>query len=372
MAMRSADPVSWPLPELTADQRKALREWKFGQKVEHRLWLRASIIWGLFHHRSSVARVAACVGVTERTVRKWRDRFLEAGVAGLYDRPRSGRPPRFGPEQRCEVIALACDAPANYGFEGQTLWTYDTLTDAVRRTLGLPMSRSSIWRTLEQNALRPHRVRMWLHSPDPDFKPKVNRIVGLYRDPPDDAVILCIDEKTGMQALERKHETRRAIPGRPGRCEYEYIRHGTQSLLAAFDIRTGHVTARCGPTRTAEDLVSLLEAVAEAYREAARIIVIWDNLNIHHDGPQARWSRFNARHGGKFEFVYTPRHASWVNQVEIFFSILQRRCLKHGDFHSAEELRERVLAFIARWNTEEGHPFHWTFRGYPMQERAVA
>ncbi|WP_324668535.1 helix-turn-helix domain-containing protein [Geochorda subterranea] len=95
MAMRSADPVSWPLPELTADQRKALREWKFGQKVEHRLWLRASIIWGLFHHRSSVARVAACVGVTERTVRKWRDRFLEAGVAGLYDRPRSGRPPRL-------------------------------------------------------------------------------------------------------------------------------------------------------------------------------------------------------------------------------------------------------------------------------------
>ncbi|WP_324669939.1 IS630 family transposase [Geochorda subterranea] len=200
----------------------------------------------------------------------------------------------------------------------------------------------------------------------------MNRIVGLYRDPPDDAVILCIDEKTGMQALERKHETRRAIPGRPGRCEYEYIRHGTQSLLAAFDIRTGRVTARCGPTRTAEDLVSLLEAVAEAYREAARIIVIWDNLDIHHDGPQARWSRFNARHGGKFEFVYTPRHASWVNQVEIFFSILQRRCLKHGDFHSAEELRERVLAFIARWNTEEGHPFHWTFRGYPMQERAVA
>jgi len=364
--------VSGPLPELTADQRKALREWKFGHKVEHRLWLRASIIWGLFHQRLSVAQVAACVGVTERTVVKWRDRFLQAGVAGLYDRPRSGRPPRFGPEQRCEVIALACDAPASYGFEGRTLWTYDTLTDAVQRRLGVPMSRSSVWRTLTQNALRPHRVRMWLHSPDPDFKPKVNRIVGLYLDPPDDAVVLCIDEKTGMQALERRHETRRAVPGRPGRYEHEYIRHGTQSLLAAFNIRTGRVTARCGPTRTAEDLESFLEAVAQEYREAPRIIVIWDNLNIHHDGQQKRWSRFNARHGGKFEFVYTPLHASWVNQIEIFFSILHRRCLKHGDFHSTEDLRGHVLAFIDRWNTKEGHPFHWTFRGYPMQAKAVA
>ncbi len=319
------------LPELTSDQRKALRAWKFGQKVERRLWVRASIIGGLFHHRSSAAQVASRVGVTVRCVGKWRDRFLEAGVPGLYDRPRSGRPPRFAPEQRCEVIALACDAPGHYGFEGQTLWTYDTLTDAVQGKLGLAMSRSSVWRTLEQNALKPHRVRMWLHSPD-----------------------------------------RWAIPGRPGRYEYESIRHGTQSLLAAFHIRTGHVIARCGPTRTAEDLVSFMEAVAEAYREAARIIVIGDNLNIHHDGREERWRRFNARYGGKFEFVYTPLHASWVNQVEIFFSILQRRCLKHGDFRSAEELRERVLDFIDRWNTTEGHPFQWTFRGYPIQQRAVA
>ncbi|MEW6048296.1 MAG: transposase [Bacillota bacterium] len=115
-----------------------------------------------------------------------------------------------------------------------------------------------------------------------------------------------------------------------------------------------------------------METVAEEYREAARILVIWDNLNIHHDGPKHRWSQFNARHRGKFQFVTTPLHASWVNQVEIFFSILQRRCLKHGDFHSTEDLRERVLAFIARWNTAEGHPFQWTFRGYPMQEKAVA
>jgi len=364
--------MSLSVPELTADARKTLRAWKFGQRVERRLWVRASIIWGLWHHRSSVSEVATHVGVTERTVRKWRQRFLEGGIAGLYDRPRSGRPAHFRPEQRCEVIALACDAPTHHGLEGRTFWTLDTLTYVVGRELDFTMSRSSIWRTLKRNALKPHRVRMWLHSPDPDFKPKVNRIVSLYLDPPKDAVILSIDEKTGMQALERRHETRRAIPGRPGRYEYEYIRHGTQSLISAFDIRTGRVTARCGPTRTAEDLMSFMETVAQVYREASRIIVIWDNLNIHHEGKDGRWSRFNARHGGKFEFVYTPIHASWVNQVETFFSILQRRCLKHGDFHSEEDLREQVLAFIERWNTNEGHPFQWTFRGYPMQEKAVA
>lgn len=190
--------MSSPLPKLTSDDRKTLREWKFGQKVERRLWTRASIIWGLWHHRLSVSEVAGCVGVTVRTVRKWRQRFLEEGIQGLYDRPRSGRPPHFSPEQRCEVIALACDAPANHGVEGQTLWTYDTLSDVVRRELDFAMSRSSIWRTLKWNALKPHRVRMWLHSPDPDFKPKVNRIVSLYLDPPEEAVILCIDEKTGM------------------------------------------------------------------------------------------------------------------------------------------------------------------------------
>jgi transposase len=361
--------MSSPLPELTSDQLKTLRKWKFGQKVERRMWIRASIIWGLFHLGESVSMVAMYIGVTERVVCKWRDRFLEEGITGLYDRPRSGRPPRYSPEQRCEVIALACDRPRNHGFDGQTLWTYDTLTDAAHRELDFAMSRSSVWRTLKKNVLKPHQVRMWLHSPDPDFKPKVNRIVSLYLEPPEDAVILSIDEKTGMQALERKHETRCATPGRPGRYEYEYIRHGTQSLISAFNTRNGHVTASCGSTRTADDLLSFMEAVAEEYQEARRIIVIWDNLNIHRDGKDDRWSQFNAQHGGKFEFVYTPIHASWVN---IFFSILQRRCLKHGDFRSAEDLRERVLAFIERWNTQDGHPFDWTFRGYPMQEKAVA
>lgn len=366
-------PASRPeLRTLTPQEKRDLRRLAFGHKVERRLWFRASILWRLLYWQWSVSKVARSLDTTTRTVRKWRDRFAHEGMDGLLDRPRSGAPPKFSAPRRCEVIAIACDEPENYGFVGQTTWTYDTLTEAVNRTVrGWKMSRSSVVRTLKQNDLKPHKMRMWLHSPDPAFKEKVNRIVTLYLYPPEDAVVLCVDEKTGMQANERKYATQRPIPGRPGRYEFEYIRHGTQSLLAAFEIRTGKVLAHCGPTRTAQDLRAFLEEVAAAFPEK-RIIVIWDNLNIHLDGPSKRWQRFNERHGGRFEFVYTPKHASWVNQIEIFFSILHRRCLRHASFRSREELRETVLAFIDLWNTKIGHPFAWSFRGYPLQARRAA
>jgi len=314
------------------------------------------------------------VGVTARTVRKWCARFRSEGMAGLYDRPRCGAPSRFTAEQRCEVIAVACESPAEHGFVGEPRWTLDTLTYAVNQAASdFEMSRSSVWRTLKRNRLQPHRLHSWQHSRDPRFKEIVNTVVSWYLRPQEEGVVVVsVDEKTGMQANERKHETCRAIPGRPGRYEHEYIRHGTQALTAAFNIHTGRVLAQCGPTRKADDLLGFMEKVAHEYRNARRIIVIWDNLNTHYDGPKKRWTRFNARHGGKFEFVYTPKHASWVNQIEIFFSILTRRCLKYNDFSSTEDLAEKVMAFIERWNTHEGHPFNWTFAGYPIQEKAAA
>jgi transposase len=316
------------------------------------------------------SQVAREVSTTTKTVRKWRSRFVQSGIDGLYDLPRSGAPTKFQVGQRCEVIAIACDAPANYGFPTYTLWNLDLLTQVVHNNVeGPTMSRSSVARTLGQNDLRPHKMRMWLHSKDPDFKEKVNDLVCLYTDPPEEAAVICVDEKTGMQALERKYETCLPGPGKPGRYEYEYIRHGTQALITGFNIRTGQVTATCGPTRTADDLISYMETLAARYRPYRKIIIIWDNLNIHHNGPSERWTRFNEKHGNKFEFHYTPIHASWMNQVEIFFSILQKRCLKHGSFTSADDLKQKVLAFIERWNQVEGHPFNWTFRGYPMQNK---
>jgi transposase len=356
---------------LTTKERKRIKKMMLGQKIAFRLKQRATIVWKLVVERLSVTSVAVELGLTEKTVRKWRDRFADGRIPGLEDAPRSGAPATFDAVQRCEVIAIACDKPEHYGRDGEVFWTYDTLTEVVQREIeGSPMSRSSVWRTLEENDLKPHRHTLWLHSKDPQFKEKVNDIVGLYHaDLPDDVALCCVDEKTGMQANEKKYETRLPRVGKAGRVEYEYIRHGTQALLASFDVKTGEVVAACGDHRKAEDLLAFMDQLAKRYVHCRKIIVVWDNLNIHYDGPSERWTTFNAQHGHKFEFHYTPLHASWVNQIEIFFSILYKRCLRHNSFTSKADLRRKVLAFIQRWNQKDGHPFNWTFRGYPIQSQ---
>jgi len=345
--------------------------WAHGQKIEHRLKFRATIIWKLHREQLSIQQVAADLHTSTNTVRKWRGRFADHGPDGLFDAPRSGAPSKFDVTQRCELIALACDKPEHYSLEGVTHWTLDQLTaTAAQRIDGPLMSRSSVARTLSQNHLKPHKTKMWLHSPDPQFKEKVNDIVNLYTTPPEkNTIVISVDEKTGMQATEQKYELKLPSPMKAGRKEYEYIRHGTQALIAGFSIADGEVTAVCGDTRTADDLLAFMEKLADRYKDYKKIVIIWDNLNIHHDGPTKRWITFNERHGNKFEFHYTPIHASWVNQIEIFFSILQKRCLKHGNFSSKDDLKRKVLSFIQRWNGGEGHTFNWTFRGYPMQNQ---
>lgn len=306
--------------------------------------------------------VATMVGVAVSTVRRWRERFLAEGLEGLRDRPRPGHPPQIGMVPRLEIVATACDRPTSN--DGMAGWTLDRLRDEVlRRGIVPAISRSTLHRILERADLKPHRVQGWLHSPDPEFREKATEICELYLHPPDGAVVISIDEKTGMQAIERKHPDEPARPGRPVRREFEYVRHGTQSLIAGFDVREGKVLAQCGDTRTAEDLVCFMDHVAAEYPDR-EVHVVWDNLNIH--GGE-RWKEFNRRHGGRFHFHYTPLHASWVNQVELFFGILQTKCLKHGSFASATELRDAVTTFIRYWNEHVHRPFRWTFTGYPLQ-----
>jgi transposase len=357
---------------LSRREKNVLHHWKNGQRTEYRMKLRATIIWQLAHEGKTVEQIAESLNIHVKTVKKWRKRFQMEGISGLYDRPRSGAPGKFTVQQRCEIIAIACDTPKSYGYLTYTHWNLDILTEVCEHEVQGPnMSRSSVHRTLNRNDLHPHRYEVWLHSKDPDFREKVNEIVSIYLDPPEDVIVISVDEKTGMQALERKQEPHPAMPGKPGRYEHEYIRHGTQSLIAGFEITTGDVIAQVGATRTADDILAFMEKVAQAYPDQ-RIIIIWDNLNIHKDGPSCRWSEFNKAHDYRFSFYYTPIHASWMNQVEIFFSILHKRCLKWSSYCSENELKEAVMAFIREWNTNEAHPFNWTFRGYPMQSKEAA
>ena len=329
----------------------------------------------LLERDSCVARVARGVATEPKTVRLWRDRYLADGVDGLKTRPRTGRPPEIDAVTRCMLLSLACGAPADAGVLFRDTWTTDTLHEAIndfQRTIeGRLLSRTSVLRILNQADLRPHHMRLWLHSPDPEFRAKVTEICNVYLQPPPGSVVLCVDEKTGMQALGRKHPTRPSEPGRDGRMDYEYIRRGTRTLLAAFNPHSGQVFGQVRARRTADDLVSFMEGLARRY-PTGDVHIVWDNLNIHYDGADDRWTRFNARHGGRFHFHYTPIHASWVNQVELFFGILHRRLLRHHTYRSVGELKATVEAFLAHWNRSEAHPFRWTFKGYPLQTSAAA
>jgi transposase len=236
------------------------------------------------------------------------------------------------------------------------VWTRKTLQEQLQRETGETMSLSEIGRTLCCGGLRPHRVRMWLHSPDPNFHEKVKVICGLYVDPPAGATVVCVDEKTGMQARADAcplHTEQGTV-----RREFEYVRHGTSTLIAAFNIQTGEVFGRCW-RRNKRGIVRFLEQLAKKY-PTGDVYVVWDNLNVH-KGESIE--AFNARHGGRFHFVYTPIHASWMNQVEIWFSLLQRRVLRYGSFDSKVDLEAAVMAFIRQWNQVERRPFRWRFRG---------
>ena len=240
------------------------------------------------------------------------------------------------------------------------------MLEAIKRGVVEEISWTSVQRILAEGEVRPHKVEGWLHSTDPFFRERVKEIVELYLHLPVGSVVLCVDEKPGMQALERRYPDRPAKPGKLRRREYEYKRHGTQTLLCAFEVHKGRVLAQCGDTRKATDLVRFMEEVAVQY-PTGTVHIVWDNLNIHFDGKDDRWTLFNERHGGRFVFHYTPKHASWVNQVECFFSILERQSLRDASFKSKAELRDQVLTFIKFWNLEKARPFKWTFTGYPLR-----
>jgi len=344
--------------KLQARQRKRLARRARSTKAAHRDVLRARIVL-LAGAGRSVAATARVLGCTEKTVRKWRARWLAwAELEMLEDAPRTGRPPRIPITAHHELVKLACRRVDKSKAPFREVWTLRALAVALKRETGIEMSKSEVARILDGAALKPHRVRMWLHSPDPHFRSKVERICGLYVSPPADATIVCVDEKPGMQALEHRYPMRAAAAESPGRKEFEYRRRGTVTLIAAFDARSGQVFGQCR-RRTADGLIAFMEALAKRY-PAGQVYVVWDNLNTHHGD---RWRIFNERHGGRFHFVHTPLHASWVNQVEIWFSILAKRVLKYGSFASKSELRRRVLGFITYWNRAEAHPFRWSFRG---------
>jgi transposase len=292
----------------------------------------------------SNAQIARQVQCRAHVVGKWRRRFADAGLAGLADRARSGRPVELSQKLRQRVVTSVCRQPP----KGLSRWSVRTLA----RHLGLPLAR--VQRILAEQDLHPHRLRSFAFSPDPNFEDKLLEVVGLYMRPPENAVVLCVDEKTGIQALDRTQPVLPLRAKKPRAWTNEYVRHGTRTVLASLEIQSGKVLARVQRSRTSADFLAFMDEVVAAYPKE-RLCIVLDNLNTHKNGPAQEWL---SRHP-RVSFHYTPTHASWVNLIECFFSILTRQGLQQAVHKSGRQLERFLKAFFEHYN-ENCQPFIWT------------
>lgn len=289
--------------------------------------------------------IAERLDLTVEAVSRIRRRFAEGGVESLADRPKSGRTDHAVPAATIEkIVQLAMSPPP----AGRSRWTTRLLAKKVGLTSGCVSD------ILRKNQLKPHLTRTYKVSRDPEFAKKVNDVVGLYLNPPQHAVVLSVDEKTSIQALERTQMPLPLRSGRASRYTHDYRRHGTVDLYAALDTRTGQVTHKVTDTHTALDFLGFMRKVVRAYPDQ-ELHVILDNSSTHSTDDVAAWLAENPQ----VTFHYTPTSASWLNQVEGFFGILGKQSLSTVDFPTKKALREHLAAFMRSWNANPT-PFHWT------------
>lgn len=339
--------------ELSAEDRKALERVVRSTSAERRQVERARIVLGAAEGRSA-KRIAAEVGCALGTAKKWRGRFEEHGLEALVDRPRPGKPLVYDAAARARLIAKACTRPPDTR-EGarRERWTYEELAAEVG------MSASHAHQILREADVKPHLTDYWVMSDlGSDFDAQAAEVCGLYLDPPENTIVVSIDEKTGIQAKAPTKPDRPPASGRPARREQEYKRNGTQNLFASLEVHSGEVAAMTSKTRDRWDLLAFLELLDEGIPEGRQVVAITDNLSTRKTQEVEEWLKAHPR----WRFQFTPTHASWLNQVEIFFSILARRLLKHGAFTSEADLAEQMLAFVETYN-QTAQPFAWTYTG---------
>ncbi len=301
--------------------------------------------------------LTARFGVSAPTIARWRKRFLARRVAGLHDRPRSGRGDRVAPALEARILALTQQRPP----APFTHWTTRRL--AAR----LHISHMTVHRVWQRAGLKPHRLERYVASPDPDFERKAADIIGLYLNPPAHAVVFCVDEKTAIQALDRRDPVLPLSPGRAERHGFEYVRHGTLSLYAALEVGSGHVEGMTAPRHTSAAFVTFLDRVVATQPHRREIHLICDNLSAHKTPRVQAWLGAHPR----VTLHYTPTYASWLNQVELWFAKIERDCIARGIFTSVTDLRRKLLQYIRAHNTT-CHPFVWTYRNVRRRIRANA
>lgn len=336
--------------KLTDAQRLELERMYSAPSAEYRMHQRAHIIL-LADQGYSYDAIMDQVGVSRAVVAKWKYRYLAEGIEGLADRPRPGPKVVYGPEAQARVIEKACSKPAG----GYSNWSQQRIAGQVG------MSQSTVCRILKTHQLRPHKTEYWCgKSPDPEFEAKMTEIVGLYLNPPDNALVLCVDEKTQIQALDRSQPELPLQVGRPRRLTTTYKRHGTVGLRAALEVHSGQILATPIDRNDGEGFLKFLKKLDRTY-PGKTLHIIADNFSAHKHREVKKWL------AGKRKFVihYTPTYSSWLNQIEIWFNIMSKDVLKDAVWHSTKQLVEQLNEYIKTYNLERAAPFQWTYDGKP-------
>jgi transposase len=317
-------------------------------KLDSRYVLRSNIILYSLEGKS-LDEIRELSGASRVIINKWRNRFRQSGMAGIKDAPRSGKPAIFTAADEARVIQKACEKPSG----GYTNWSQR------RIAADLGMSQAKVHQILKKAALKPHKVDYWCgKSPDPEFETKMLSIVGLYMNPPERAIVLCVDEKSQLQALDR---TQPELPLRSANARRQtatYKRNGTLSLIASLAVHKGEVIGKTISSNNKDNFLSFLKHLDRTYRNCSLHIIV-DNFSAHKHKDVKAWLEKKR----KIKVHYTPTYSSWLNQVEIWFNMLQRDVIKGGIWQSTKQMADQIMEYIKTYNETRAKPFQWTYNG---------
>jgi transposase len=339
--------------QLTDIEKKYLISLSRSQVIESRYVVRAKIIL-LTEQDLKIEEIMQLTNSSRCTVNKWRNRFLEFRIEGLNDKPRPGRVPIYSAEEKANVIKVACSKPE----DGYTTWSQDR----IAKETGI--SKSHVNRILKESSIKPHKTKYWCgRSEDPEFQEKMVNIIGLYMDPPENALVICVDEKTQIQALDRTQPELPMKSGEPKRLTATYKRNGTVSLIAALSVHHGEITAKTIDKNNSDNFLLFLKKLDRQYRKV-HLHIIADNLSVHKDKKIKEWLSHKKR---KITMHFTPTYSSWLNMIEIWFGIITKDVLKNGVWKSKKQLVDQMMAYIKTYNETRAKPFNWTYTGKPLK-----
>jgi transposase len=337
--------------ELTSDEQTELRALLNSPEVPATVATRARIVlWHGEHRRKK--DIAELAGVSRPTVDLWIERFARDGMGGLLDRPRGAGREQVPASVRARILAATRSSPPTES--GLSHWSTREMAAYIKRTEGVAVSHTYVAKLWRDNGLRPHRQGTFKVSRDPQFAAKVADIVGLYLDPPGGAVVLSIDEKTQIQALDRTQPLLPITFDATEQRTHDYVRHGTTNLFAALNVGTGEITGHCKPTRNGADFLDFLKIAVEPH-DGQEVHIVLDNLSTHSTPDVLAWMADNPH----VHFHFTPIGSSWINQIENWFGIITRQSIRRGTFTSVKALLNTIRDYINHWNTNP-QPFVWT------------